>query len=88
MKITSYHLQLYLKVGGDVDHLQRIGTLKEKTIKNQDAVGAIQDLVSELALVKNNLASKEYAEEIELRLTKLCVDENIITKIKSLEPFS
>ncbi len=28
-------MESYLKVGGDVDHLQRMGTPEEKTLENQ-----------------------------------------------------
>ncbi len=38
MNITENHIKLYKKVGGDVDHLQRIGTSEEKSFKNQDAL--------------------------------------------------
>jgi hypothetical protein len=35
MIFTEYHIKLYKQVGGDVDHLQRIGTLEEKSLENQ-----------------------------------------------------
>ena len=47
MKITKYHIELYKKVGGDVDHLKRIGTPEEKTEENQEIICSIGALVSD-----------------------------------------
>ncbi len=87
MKITSYHIELYNKVGGDVDHLQRIGTSEEKTEENQYIICMIAGLVSDWILIKNNLASKDYAKNVELKIKKLCIDESVIIQLKSLKLF-
>ena len=87
MKITNHHIELYLKVGGDVDHLQRMGTPEEKTLENQKIIGVMDELMYELKLVKDKLASTEYAKEIEFKLKNLCADDAVITKIKNLKPF-
>ncbi|WP_213522179.1 hypothetical protein [Nonlabens sp.] len=80
-------MESYLKVGGDVDHLQRMGTPEEKTLENQKIMGVMDELIYELKLLKGKLASTEYVKEIEFKLKNLCTDEAVITKIKNSKPF-
>jgi len=87
MTITKYHIELYKKVGGDVDHLQRIGTLEEKTINNQNIIVEMEELVSNLELIKNGMTSNQYKEEINIKLNKICVDDSIIMEMKKLKSF-
>lgn len=87
MTITKYHIELYKKVGGDVDHLQRIGTPEEKTIDNQNIIVKMEELILNLELVKNGTTSRKYAEEIESKLIKICADDTIITEMKKLKSF-
>jgi CRISPR/Cas system Type II protein with McrA/HNH and RuvC-like nuclease domain len=87
MTITKYHIELYKKVGGDVDHLQRIGTSKEKSIANQSIIVEMEELVSNLELIKKGITSNQYKEEINAKLNKLCVDDSIIAEIKKLKSF-
>lgn len=87
MTITKYHIELYKKGGGDVDHLQRIGTLEEKTINNQNIIIEMEELVSNLELIKNGMTSNQYKEEINIKLNKLCVDDSIIMEMKKLKSF-
>ena len=83
MTITNYHIKLYEKVGGDVDHLQRIGTPEEKTLKNQSIIVAIVELVTQLKLLKTGKFSEQYRIEIEQKLNELCLDDNVISEMKS-----
>jgi len=87
MTIKKYHIELYKKVGGDVDHLQRIGTLEEKTINNQNIIVEMEELVSNLELIKNGMTSNQYKEEINIKLNKICVDDSIIMEMKKLKSF-
>lgn len=85
--ITEYHIELYKRVGGDVDHLQRIGTSEEKSLKNQDIIVKMTEIVAELELIKNGSASFEYTEKLNAKLRELCSDDNVIDQIKQLETF-
>ena len=87
MTITNYHIKLYKKVGGDVDHLQRIGTPEEKTLKNQSIIVAIVELVTQLKLLKTGKVFEQYRIEIEQKLNELCLDDNVISEMKKLESF-
>ncbi len=87
MVITKYHIELYKRVEGDVDHLQRIGTPEEKTLKNQDIILKIGEIVTDLELSKNGLASFEYTKKLNLELIELCSNDNVIAQLKQLEIF-
>ncbi|WP_299215097.1 hypothetical protein [uncultured Aquimarina sp.] len=87
MTITEYHIELYKRVGGDVDHLLRIGIQEEKTLKNQDIILKIGEIVADLELVKKGLTSFEYTEKLNVKLIELCSNDNVITQMKQLEMF-
>lgn len=87
MTITEYHIELYKRVGGDVDHLQRIGTPEEKTLKNQDIILKMGEIVTDLELVKKGLASFEYTKKLNAKLIELCSNANVIAQMKQLEIF-
>ena len=87
MTITNYHIKLYKKVGGDVDHLQRIGTSEEQTLENQSIIVAMAELVAQLKLLKTGKFSEQYRIEIEQQLNELCLDDNVISEMKKLESF-
>ncbi|WP_271782297.1 hypothetical protein [Aquimarina algiphila] len=87
MTITEYHIELYKRVGGDVDHLQRIGTQEEKTLKNQDIILKMGEIVADLELVKNGLISIEYTKKLNIKLIELCSNDNVIAQMKQLKMF-
>lgn len=87
MTITQYHIELYKKVGGDADHLQRIGTSEEKSIANQNIIFEMGELVSDLELIKNGKTSNQFEEEINIKLDKLCMDDSVINEMKKLKSF-
>lgn len=43
MIITEYYIELYKRVGGDADHLQRIGTSDEKSVESQKIIVAVEE---------------------------------------------
>lgn len=87
MIITEYHIKLYKKAGGDVDHHQRIGAPEEQSAENQNIIHQIGEFVMDLVVIKNGLASSDYSKKINDKLSQLCADENVITQIKELESF-
>ena len=70
-----------------MDHLQRIGTPEEKTLKNQSIIVAIVELVIQLKLLKTGKVSEQYRIEIEQKLNELCLDDNVISEMKKLKSF-
>jgi len=84
MIITHQHIDLYKKVGGDVDHLQRVGTDKESSLINQEIIFEIGELVSDLELINNGLASKLFQKRINDKLIAVCEDIIVVEKIKGL----
>ena len=87
MTITNYHIKLYKKVGGDVDHLQRIGTSEEQTLENQSIIVAMAELVAQFKLLKTGKVSEQYRIEIEQQLNELCLDDDVISEMKKLKSF-
>jgi CRISPR/Cas system Type II protein with McrA/HNH and RuvC-like nuclease domain len=47
----------------------------------------MEELVSNLELIKKGITSNQYKEEINAKLNKLCVDDSIIAEIKKLKYF-
>ena len=88
MTITEYHIELYKRVGGDVDHLQRIGTPEEQSLENQNIIVLMEGIVADLEVIKNGIASNKYAEKINAKLKRVCANDNVNTQIRSLKPFS
>lgn len=87
MIFTEYHIKLYKQVGGDVDHLQRIGTLEEKSLGNQNIIVLMEEIVADLELVKNGMASNQYTQKLSNKLKRICANDNVIAQIKQLESF-
>ncbi|MBO6515876.1 MAG: hypothetical protein JJ975_04925 [Bacteroidia bacterium] len=85
--VTDYLIQLYKRVGGDVDHLQRIGSRKEKRAEVQTAIVEMEELAAELQLVRSGKVSEEYAKRIEKKLRDMCPDEQIAEEMRQLSPF-
>ena len=70
--ITSEHLSVYRKFNGDDDIYSRSGSPDGTEI---DWV-AIRNLLQELTMLKRNLVSREYGEQIRQRLSEMTADEN------------
>ncbi|MGB0868206.1 MAG: hypothetical protein ACPGSD_01300 [Flavobacteriales bacterium] len=88
MIITHKHIELYKKIGGDIDHLQRIGTIQESSPFNQKVIIKIGEIISDLELIKNGLTSNIFEKRVNENLNALCEDEKVIEKIKILKfPF-
>ena len=69
--ITSEQLSVYRKFNGDDDGYSRAGCPAGTEI---DWV-AIRNLLQELTMLKRNLVSREYGEQIRQRLSQMTADE-------------
>jgi hypothetical protein len=87
MIITDYHIALYKKFGGDVDHLQRAGSTKEKTPENEEVISIMSELISNLQIIKNGMASEVFSEKVNDELRSLCSNEIVIQQLKELMSF-
>lgn len=86
MVITAYHIELYKRVAGDVDHLQRIGTPEEKSLENQDIIVEMKGIVTDLERIKKGLTSREYADRVTTKLKRICADDHVLAQMKRLKP--
>jgi hypothetical protein len=71
--ITSEQLAVYRKFNGDVDNYSRGGCPKEGDEIDWLAVGS---LLQELTMLKRDLVSREYGEQIRQRLSEMTADED------------
>jgi hypothetical protein len=70
--ITSEQLVVYRKFNGDEDIYSRAGCPDGNEI---DWV-AIRNLLQELTMMKRNLVSREFGEQIRQRLSEMTADQN------------
>ncbi len=87
MIITEYHIALYKRIGGDVDHLQRIGTAQEKSLENQKNIIEMRNIITDLELIKKEITSERYADKIMKNISELCANETVAKKMMELKPF-
>jgi hypothetical protein len=73
--ITSEKLSVYREFGGDEDGWQRAGCPKRGLLDDGDWV-AIRNLMQELTMLKRNLVSAEYGEQIRQRLADMTADQD------------
>jgi hypothetical protein len=73
--ITSEKLAVYREFGGDEDGWSRAGCPKRGLIDDDDWV-AIRNLIQELTMLKRNLVSSEYGEQIRRRLSEMTADQD------------
>jgi hypothetical protein len=72
--ITSEKLAVYRKFDGDGDNWSRGGCPKREIFDDSDWF-AIGNLLQELTMLKRNLVSREYGEQIRQRLSEMTADE-------------
>ena len=73
--ITPEKLSVYREFRGDDDGWSRAGCPKGSIFDDGDWV-AIRNLLQELTLLKRNLVSKEYGEQIHQRLSAMSADQD------------
>ncbi|MBK0403175.1 hypothetical protein I5M27_09275 [Adhaeribacter sp. BT258] len=66
--ITIKHVQIFEKYLGDDDGFARSGTGKEKEYFQKGEWALIGNIIQDLELIENGLASKKYEEEINRNL--------------------
>ena len=83
--ITANKITIYEKFNGDIDGWARSGTKEQHEIINDGEWFLIDELVQDVRLIKNNLASSDFQKKIYKKLRENC--DNLET-IKYLEKIS
>ena len=81
--ITKEKIKVYKKNNGNIDIWAR-STSKSDLIMNDSDWYLIDGLVQDNHLVRNNLASKEFATKLDIRLTENCDTIATIELVKKL----
>jgi hypothetical protein len=81
--ITSEKLAIYKKFGGDEDGWSRAGSPGVDVVSFDDWL-SIRNLLQELTMLKQNLASKQYADEINKRLAETVADPEALKALLDL----
>ena len=82
--ITRDKIRIYSKYGGDTDHLARINNQKDMLIISDNDWSVIDGFVTDIGLVKKNLASTKFTEELSTRLERLTDNEITIQELEKL----
>ena len=82
--ITKEKLEIYRYYDGDVDNFGR-GPKSHKSVMNDNDFVLIQNLIQNLKIIKNKLASKEFEAETEKILFENCDEVETINSLKSIE---
>jgi hypothetical protein len=80
MPITSEQLAIYRRFNGDADIYSREVFFRPASrLQAADEMdwGAISSLLQELAMLKRNLVAKEYAAQIQRRLSEMAADQSV-----------
>ena len=82
--ITSQHIAIYLSYRGDRQEFARAATESEKALIDEKLWALIEGLLEDIALIKNGLASEDYAEDVERRLEIICHSPEVIAEMRSI----
>jgi hypothetical protein len=84
LMITSSKLKIYKYYKGDIDNWARAGTKLEKSIMKDEDWAIIESFLQDLALIKKNLTSSEFTNNVRVRLKENCENDNVIQQLKEL----
>ncbi len=76
--ISPEKLKTYLRYEGNDDWFIRAASTEEKEILKDNDFVEIRNLIQDIILVKNNLTSKEYAENVRKILAENCIDSETV----------
>lgn len=82
--ITKEHLEIYKKYKGDGDGFIRCATLQERAIMDYEHWSLIDDLIQNLNLIDNGLASDSFIESTRKKMKINCENEETIYFLKAI----
>jgi hypothetical protein len=84
--ITKEKLEIYRYYHGDVDRFGR-GKKSHRSIMNDNDFFLIRNLIQNLTIIKNKLASKQFERETEEMLIEKCDGLETINELKCIQLF-
>lgn len=82
--ITLEHIMIYKKYGGSDDAWAYVVLESEKQIFKGGEWSLINSLIQDILLLKKNLLSQKYIDELNLKLKENCDNEETIEALKQL----
>jgi hypothetical protein len=82
--ITLRQIEIFKKFNGDIDHLYRIGSAKEKSICSGNDWSLIASIVQDLELVKKGIAAESFIKNLDLQLKQNLESEAVLEKLKPI----
>lgn len=83
MYINNNKLKIYKFFNGDIDAFAQLGNLQQKSIITEKEWSLIDNLIQDLIIIKNGLASDSYACQLEKRLKDICDSKETIQELKN-----
>ncbi|MEX0315854.1 MAG: hypothetical protein AB3N18_16870 [Allomuricauda sp.] len=68
--LTLEHLKVYHKYNGNGEYWDRSNSKKDRMILSDENWNLIDNLKTEIKLINDNLASKDFEEKVKLKLKK------------------
>ncbi len=66
--ITNEKIEIYKKIGRDIDHLQRVGSRNEKALMQDNVWSIIDEFIQYLELINKGLAFENFKKKVLTRL--------------------
>lgn len=82
--ITKNKINIYKKYNGDIDSWARSGSKKEKNILNDNDWHIIDGLIQDLSLVKKELTSLTFSNDLNSKLKEICDGEETVESLKAI----
>jgi len=82
--IKAEQLHIYNHYHGDIDMWTRTGKLSEKKLMTSDTWHLIDNLIQDIAIARNGLASEKFISNLKNRLSENCDNEETIKQLESL----
>ena len=82
--ITKEKIGIYKKYHGDIDGWARMGSPSEQELMQDEDWYVIDDLLQDLALMKDGKTSEDYNQKLMQKLMDNCAGEDIVKELGEL----
>lgn len=81
--LTLKKIKIFRSYKGDVDLWAKVGSRKEKALIEEEDWYLIESLIQDIKLVKKELASTQFSDALEIKISDNCEDVQTINLLKA-----
>jgi hypothetical protein len=82
--LTPEKIKAFKFFNGDIDLWARIGSRKEKALMEEEDWYLIENLIQDIKLVNKGLASSQFSDALEIKISDSCEDVETIKSLTAL----